>query len=331
MRSQVSVVVPNWNGGALLERLLERLLAQTCPIDEIIVVDNASQDDSVQVARRGGAWVIALGRNAGFSGAVNRGLAECRTPWVAVVNNDVEPAPDWLGRLLAAAESSGTWFATGKLLETARPGRIDGTYDALCRGGCAWRVGHGRLDGPLWGGSRKIWFAPFTAALFRAELFRKVGLLDERFESYLEDLEFCLRCALQRYEGLYVPEALAYHQGSATLGAWHKDTVRRIARNQVLLVAKHYPAAQLWRSGWAILVAQTLWGAVALRHGRGGAFLRGKLEGLRMLWQMRRDAAWKAAEPGRLSRVLEESEAEILEVQRQSGFDRYWRCYFALT
>jgi GT2 family glycosyltransferase len=250
---------------------------------------------------------------------------------VAVVNNDVEPDPDWLERLLGAAESSGTWFATGKLLETAQPGRIDGTYDALCRGGCAWRVGHGRPDGPLWDGSRKIAFAPFTAALFRVELFRRVGVLDERFESYLEDLDFGLRCALQGYEGLYVPQAVAYHQGSATLGAWHKDTIRRIARNQVLLVAKHFPGAQLWRSGWAILVAQTLWGAVALRHGRGGAFLRGKLQGLRMFRQMRREAAWRAAELGRLASVLEQSEAEILEVQRQSGFDRYWRWYFALT
>jgi GT2 family glycosyltransferase len=183
----------------------------------------------------------------------------------------------------------------------------------------------------LWDGSRKIAFAPFTAALFRVELFRRVGVLDERFESYLEDLDFGLRCALQGYEGLYVPQAVAYHQGSATLGAWHKDTIRRIARNQVLLVAKHFPGAQLWRSGWAILVAQTLWGAVALRHGRGGAFLRGKLQGLRMFRQMRREAAWRAAELGRLASVLEQSEAEILEVQRQSGFDRYWRWYFALT
>lgn len=327
----VSVVVPNWNGRALLERLLQRLGTQTCPVEETIVVDNGSQDDSVEVARRLGARVLALGRNTGFSGAVNRGVGECRTPRVAVVNNDVEPAPDWLERLLGALEASGTWFATGKLLNAAQQDTIDGAYDGLCRGGCAWRVGHGRPDGPLWEGTRKIWFAPFTAALFRAELFGKVGPLDERFESYLEDVEFCLRCAVAGYEGLYVPEARAYHQGSATLGAWHKDTVRRIARNQLLLVGKHYSGRDLWRQGWRILVAQTLWGAVALRHGRGGAFLRGKIEGFRMLRQMRRDAPWKAAEPGRLSRILASSEADILEFQRQSGFDRYWRWYFALT
>jgi hypothetical protein len=327
----VSVIVPNWNGRALLERLLERLGAQACAIEEIIVVDNGSQDDSAAVARRLGARVIALGRNAGFSGAVNRGIGECRTPWVAVVNNDVEPAREWLARLLEGVQASGTWFATGKLLNSAQPDTIDGAYDGLCRGGCAWRVGHGRRDGPLWAGTRKIWFAPFTAALFRVELFGKVGLLDERFESYLEDVEFCLRCALGGFDGLYVPEALAYHQGSATLGAWHKDTVRRIARNQLLLVAKHYSGAELLRNGWAILVAQALWGAVALRHGRGGAFLRGKIEGSGMLRQMRREAAWRAAEPGRLSSILEQSQVDILEFQRQSGFDRYWRWYFALT
>jgi hypothetical protein len=99
----------------------------------------------------------------------------------------------------------------------------------------------------------------------------------------------------------------------------------------LLLVAKHYSGRDLWRNGWRILVAQTLWGGVALRHGRGRAFLRGKIEGFRMLRQMRRDAAWEVVESGRLSRVLAESEADIRESQRQSGFERYWRWYFTLT
>jgi len=70
------------------------------------------------------------------------------------------------------------------------------------------------------------------------------------------------RAALRhsRFSGAYVPDAVACHAGSATLGLWSKETVRLIARNQVLLVAKHYPARYLWRYGWPILAGQSLWG-----------------------------------------------------------------------
>jgi GT2 family glycosyltransferase len=170
-------------------------------------------------------------------------------------------------------------------------------------------------------------FVPFTAALLRRELFARVGFLDEDFESYLEDVEFGLRCALGGFSGVYVPDAIAYHAGSATLGAWHRDTVRRIARNQLLLVAKHYPEKWIRRYGWPVVAAQALWGAVALRHGAGLAWLRGKLEGLRAFRAMRH----AAPDPGRLAEILEQSERELLELQQRTGFDLYWRLYFALT
>src|SRR5574341_233457 len=279
--SGVTAIVPTWNRRDLLERLLGRLTRQTHPLEEILAVDNGSEDGSAETAESAGARVIRLNRNEGFSRAVNRGIRESRTPWLAVINNDVEPEPDWLDRLKQGCEASGAWFATGRMLDAARRESIDGTFDALCRGGCAWRAGQGRLDGPEWRNPRLIRFAPLTAALLRRELFERIGLLDERFESYLEDVEFGLRCALGGYSGVYVPEAVAFHGGSATLGRWHSQSVRLIARNQLLLVAKHYPSGWLRRYGWPVLVAQALWGLVALRHGAGLAWVRGKAEALR--------------------------------------------------
>ena len=82
-----------------------------------------------------------MGAHGGFAKAVNRGIRESRTPLVAIVNNDVDLAPDWLEKLAAALEP-GVWFATGRILQAAAPDRIDATYDALCRGGTPWRVGH---------------------------------------------------------------------------------------------------------------------------------------------------------------------------------------------
>jgi GT2 family glycosyltransferase len=329
--ASITVIVPNWNRRDLLERTLADLRAQTCPAAEIVVVDNGSVDGSVELAKEKGARTIALERNAGFSGAVNRGVREARTEFVAVVNNDVRPAPDWLERLCGAFEDRHAYFATGKLLDEASPERIDGTFDLLSRAACPWRAGSGRPDGPVWSWRRRIRLAPFTATLFRAVLFEKVGLLDERFESYLEDVDFGLRCALAGYAGVYEPAAVARHRGSATLGRWHPDTVRRLARNQVLLAAKHYPARCLLRFGWPLLVGQALWGAVAVRHGRGLAYLRGKLAGAAEFRRARKESAGRRADSGIVLAVLRESEREIHDYQRQTGFDPYWRCYFALA
>ncbi len=327
----ITAVIPHWNRRQPLERLIGLLCAQTRPPEEILVVDNGSEDGSAEAAKALGARVIELGRNLGFSAAVNRGIRETQTSLVAVVNNDVAPAADWLEKLAAAMEQPRAWFAAGKLRKAAQPEALDGTYDTLCRGGCSWRAGEGSKDGPLWNQGRRIRMAPFTATLFRRALFDKVGPLDERFGSYLEDVDFGLRCARQGCYGLYVPEAAAEHEGSGTLGRWHKEVVRLNARNQVLLVAKHYPGRYLVRYGWSIFVAQALWGALAARHGRTLAYLRGKMEGLLLFWGVRREVKRNGGWAYGLSRILEENEAEIFRLQRRTGFDLYWRLYFALT
>ena len=154
--------------------------------------------------------------------------------------------------------------------------------------------------------------------LYRAEVFRRVGLLEESFESYLEDVDFGLRCALQHITGRYVPDARAVHVGSAALGRWHPETVRRISRNQLLLAARHYSARQLW----PILVAQLLWGGVALRHGKGLAWARGKLQGLRRFSAARRQNLQR--DPKVLEQVLHANEQFIRAISRE----RYWRAVF---
>jgi GT2 family glycosyltransferase len=335
--SRVAIVIPTWNRAALLANSLKNLERQTYPVEQVIVVDNASTDDSKDVAKRAGAHVISLSMNAGFAAAVNRGIRETGTAeFVGVLNNDVSLAPDWLAQLMAKLEETDASFATGKLLDAKAHDRIEGSFDAVCRGGCALRCGHGRLDAPIWNRPRIIQLAPFTAAIFRAPVFQTVGFLDERFESYLEDVDFGLRCAKAGLSGCYVPEAVAYHQGSATLGRWHADTVRRISRNQLLLVAKHYPRNWVLRYGWPVFIAQALWGIVALRHGAFASYLVGKVEGLRQFRESRGEPCVGFPAIGdsaidRFPAILENSEEEIREIQQSTGFDLYWRLYFALT
>ena len=131
MAENVSVVVPVWNGRAMVERLMGSLLAQTYPVAGILVIDNGSVDGAPEAAERLGARVIRMGRNTGFSRAVNRGIQECATDRLALVNSDVELAPDWLERLVRAVEIPEVWFAAGKILSAARRDVIDGNYDAL--------------------------------------------------------------------------------------------------------------------------------------------------------------------------------------------------------
>lgn len=322
----VTAIVPHWNRPDLLRQLLQSLVGQSRPLEEILVVDNGSQDDSGTVAEAFGATLIRLHWNAGFARAVNLGIERSSADWLLIVNNDVELEARWLERVLTSADRSGAWFGIGKIYQAAAPEKLDGTFDLISRGGCAWRCGRGRSDGPAtpWG---TAWFAPLTVALFRRETFRRVGLLDERFESYMEDVDLGLRCLLAGLRGCFVPEAVAWHRGGATLGAWHPDTVRRIARNQLLLVAKHYPQSWWRRLGWPVLAGQLLWGLVAARHGAALAYLKGKMEGLKEFSRLRRTAAPSEE----ILDILAESERELRHWQRTFGFDRYWRLYFALT
>ena len=320
---RASVVIPNWNGRHFLEPLFGDLGLQTLAPAEVIVVDNGSTDGSQECARRAGARVIGFDTNRGFAGAVNAGVRDSRHDMVAILNNDLRLDRSWLEAVSTGMGDAA--FAVGKVLSLSERDRIDGTFDAICCGGTAWRCGAGAPDGPIWSEGRVVRIAPFTAILVRRESYLRVGGLDEHFESYLEDVDFGLRCASHRYSGRYVPEAVAWHAGSGTLGRWHPRTVRQIARNQVFLLARHYNREMLRAYGWKIAVAHLLWGALAFRHGRGLSWLGGKLEGLSRCREMRGGKGLCVPE------VLEESEHEMRKLQLATGQDLYWRLYFALT
>ncbi|HYZ84624.1 MAG TPA: glycosyltransferase family 2 protein [Bryobacteraceae bacterium] len=321
--SRVSVVIPNYNGARLLEPLLNQLPLQSHSPAEVIVVDNGSTDPSRAIASKYGAKVLALDRNYGFAYAVNRGVEAAGNDLVAILNNDVELDPGWLAHLVNAVVAGST-FATGKTLMASRRDRIDGTFDLVSVSGCAWRAGHGAPDGPIWSEPRTIDIAPMTALLIRRHRYLEAGGLDERFGSYLEDVDFGLRCAAKGYSGSYIPSAVAYHVGSATRGPWHPLTVRQISRNQLLLVAKHVGRQGLRQSGVGIAVGQVLWGLLALRHGRILDWFRGKIEGLRMFQQFCLEGDHRAAP------LFLRHEALIRELQG-NRMDQFWRWYFRLT
>jgi GT2 family glycosyltransferase len=312
----VTAVIPVCNRADLLARLLSTVRAQTVAFAETIVVDNASSDNARDVARNGGCRVIEMGANAGFARAVNRGWQAASEGWIAILNSDVELDSQWLERLLA--ESGSASFATGLILNATERDRVDGTYDLVSRGGCAWRAGQGEVGQD--GGSKTIAIAPGTACIFRREVLWQLGGFDESYESYLEDIDLGLRCIQRGFTGVYVPRALAWHHGSATLGRWNPAVVRLISRNQLLLVSRHYDRALFRECLWPVVAGQLLWGLVALRHGAGTAWLKGKWEGLQGF-------SLRGTPSAALRSFLVASEREI----ETRASDSYWRWYFRLA
>ncbi len=328
----VSIVIPTWNRPDLLETVLASLGRQTLTdfqtSVEVIVVDNGSRDNSAALAETWGARVIRFPRNFGFARAVNAGIAAATAEWILILNNDVTLAPDYLTRLLDEALGSGADFATGKILMADDRQTLEGSFDLVSRGGYAWRCGYGHRDSELWSSPRSIFWAPMTAALFHRRLFDSLGALDAGYGSYYEDVDFGLRCAEAGFRGVYVPNAVAVHIGSATLGKRSARVYYWSARNQVLLIAKHLDLPTILRGIWPILVGQSLALMAGAKHGHFFASALGKAAALgpalRELWRPKPRSA-------DAYRILEQSEREIRALQTALGFDLYWRLYFALT
>ncbi|MBV8069450.1 MAG: glycosyltransferase family 2 protein [Acidobacteriaceae bacterium] len=333
----VTAIIPTWNRADLLDSILNNLSTQSRPPDRITVVDNGSADDTQLVARNHGADLIVFPENRGFAEAVNEGIRRADTDWVLILNNDVVLEPEWLSRLLATAEETGAEFAAGKLLQMRDQRRLDGSWDLVSRAAYAWRCGYGRPDGAIWSLRRKIHFAPMTAALFRRSIFDRIGLLETRFESYYEDIDFGVRCALAGIEGVYEPAAVAIHMDKASLGRRGARVYYLSTRNQLLLLAKHYSPATLRRFAWPVFVGQLLSVFAATRQGHPIAALRGKLDAMRRWSEFRalqqansRDVTDQAA-ASVIENAFYRSESEIRRLQQEIGFDIYWRLYFSFV
>ncbi|MDP9169902.1 MAG: glycosyltransferase [Acidobacteriota bacterium] len=316
--NSITAVIPVHNRADLLERLLTTAQAQSLPFREMLVVDNASTDNAAAVGRAFGCRVLSMGRNAGFASAVNLGWRSANSKWVAILNSDVELDAHWAERLIAGAGSAS--FASGTLLSAADVTLIDGSYDLMSRGACAWRAGHGgpilNINTPM-----NIAIVPATACLYRRDVLENLGGFDETFGSYLEDVDLGLRCIRAGFSGVYVPDAVARHHGSATYGRWNPVVVRLISRNQLLLVRRHYDRALFRACLWPIIAGQVLWGLVALRHGAFGPWFAGK-------WEALKGFSPAGAPCAALREFLVASEAEI---HARACTDSYWRWYFRLT
>jgi GT2 family glycosyltransferase len=291
----ISVVIPNHNGSGFLESCLRSLQSQTYGKMEIIVVDNASRDDSIKIARSTAPGTILLqkDRNFGFAGAVNAGIQCSSGDWIAVLNNDTEVPPDWLAECARAIqEHPDAAFFACRILDIADRNRIYSAGDCFLRAGIGYRRGQEQQDRPEFSRECRIFSASGCAALYRRKVLERTGGFDERFFAYLEDVELGLRLQAAGFSGYYLPRAEVYHHGAGTSGGeFSRLAVRLRTRNSLLLLLKTVPGKFLLRCWPMIILAQLSWILRTIAHGRMGSYLRGLASAFRLAPAMIKERA----------------------------------------
>lgn len=302
--TSISVIVVNYNAGAYLKRCLDALGAQTFGDFEILVADNGSTDGSLSLAE-GRARILRLERNAGFAAANNAAARAAQGRWLAFLNPDAFPEPDWLAHLDEATRRWPDVAAFGSTQVMANdPSRLDGVGDAYFAAGLPWRTGYGvpRVEVPP---ETEPFSICAAAALYRRDVFEALGGFDERYFCYCEDVDLGFRLRLAGGRCAQVAEAVVHHVGSGVAGAQSAFVRYHGTRNLIWTFAKDMPGWLFWlllpaHAGvLAVLVAK------AGARGDGGPILRGIYDALRgmapvlaerrRLQRVRRASVWTLA------------------------------------
>ncbi len=308
----VSVVVPNWNGAVHLPDCLESLRRQTWRDFEVIVVDNASSDDSLALLARDypEVRVLALAENRGFAGACNVGIEAARGAFIALLNNDTEADPHWLAEVVAAFERHPrAGMVASKMLLFDQRDTFHTAGDFYRLDGLPGNRGFLERDEGQYDREEPVFSACGGSAVYRRAMLEEIGLLDEDFYFSCEDLDLGWRAQLAGWQCIYAPRAVVYHKLSATGGGVTASFYT--GRNFIYLLVKDLPG-KIWRDYWLqILQGQWRIAREALQAWRGAAArarLRGMLAGLlgapRMLRKRRAVQRGRKVSMEELERVL---------------------------
>ncbi len=312
---QLTVIVPTWNGVQLLRTCLQSLQLQTVRCG-VLVVDNGSTDSTPELVSGEFPNVdyLPLEQNFGFAKAVNLGIQRAKTEFVALLNNDTEVDPHWVETGLKAFERyPDYWFFASKMLNFHCRENVDSAGDCYGRTGLPYKRGLGEpasrytQTGPVLGASG-------GAAFYRRDLFDRIGLFDEGFYLYLEDVDLSLRAQFAGRRCLYLPEAIVYHvEAASDPERSSRDPIGSPARGAKIRTANgtsteetikskrgvrtYYSRSRVFwitRNRWQLMITYQLfrntpwlalgWARSALFHllkaGFFGAFLKGLVAGI---------------------------------------------------
>jgi hypothetical protein len=252
---QVAVIILNWNGAKLLQRYLPTVIAGTdAAIADVIVADNGSTDDSLQVLREEfpEVKVLQFDQNYGFAEGYNRAIRDTMYPYTVLLNSDVRTPQGWLNPLLYYMEAHPEVGAVmPKLLQDrddgkhmfeyagAAGGYIDCHGYPYCRGRIFEYVedDHGQYDE----GPKSVFWATGACLMVRSHLYQDVGGLDNDFFAHMEEIDLCWRIRLAGSDLMMVPSSHVYHLGGGSLPQGNPKKTYLNFRNNLLLLHKNVP------------------------------------------------------------------------------------------
>ena len=239
----ISIVIPNYNGIRFIGQCLDSLRRSSFADYEVIVIDNGSTDGSRELVEQHYAWVrlIALGRNTGFAVACNEGIRASQGDLIALLNNDIEVDEQWIGELVAGMERHPECgMGTSKMLFYDVRDVVYNTGDSFHVAGKGGGRGMGEHDRGQYESEEYVFGACAGAGIYRRSLFDAIGFFDEDFFIFAEDVDLNLRAQYHGFRCIYLPKAVVYHIGTATVG-FHSDWhVSLFTRNDLFVLAKNY-------------------------------------------------------------------------------------------
>ena len=279
---KVTIIIPNYNGKHFMEPCLKSLAEQTCKDFKILVVDNASTDGSVEYMKEEYPEIetLVLEKNYGFSKAVNVGIRHADTPYVLLLNNDTTVDPHFVREMIRAIERSRYIFSvSSKMIQMYHPELIDSAGDLYTAIGWGICRGAGRSI-TNYTEDCEIFSACAGAAIYRRELFKKIGYFDENHFAYLEDIDVGYRAKIYGYKNVYCPSALVYHVGSGTSGSkYNAFKVKLSARNNIYVNYKNMPVLQLLLNLLPLTAGYLVKWIFFLKIGFGKEYMEGIKEG----------------------------------------------------
>lgn len=323
---RVAVIIPNYNGERLLPACLDALAAQTYRDFTTTVVDNGSRDGSIMLCERRypGVKIIREKENLGFAAAVNDGIRQSSGELVALLNNDTEAAPEWLGELVGALDRRPEFaFCASKMLDFHDRSIIDSAGTCYALNGRSIPRGFLAPDTGEYEREEEVFGACAGAALYRRSLFEAAGLFDESFVSYKEDVDLDFRARLRGLRCLYVPQAICHHIGGATSGRRKSDfAVRLSARNSITTFVKNMPRRFLPRALTLMLADQLFQACYQMVRGRQAVPLLGGImsalgELPRALRERRRIQAGACCDAGQLGDLFRQGGCEVVRYRRR--------------
>ncbi len=278
--TMISVVILNFNGKRYLDKCLSALAGQTCRDFEVIVVDNGSTDGSAEHLRADFPWarIIRSEENLGFAGGTNRGIRSASGDYILTLNNDTWVEEQFIEHIIKPMFEKDVGMCASKMLFP--DGRINSTGICVSRSGAAWDRGMFEMDEGQYDQEEEVFGPCAGAALYRKSMLEEIGLFDEDFFLYMEDVDLAFRGRLAGWKCIYVPEAVVYHHHGGTAGFGSDLSVYYGNRNVVWYAIKDFPTRLLITSLPFILARNVAVIPYYALRGQGRVILKSKLDAL---------------------------------------------------